>query len=91
VVIASATINPAPFQSFFGLEDEALSVPGRVFPITLEHVPPPEDLDEKDLIAEHVVPTVLDALRTHAEGHCLVFLPGAFTSRNGDLGSVPAP
>ncbi len=82
VVIASATIDPAPFLRFFSLGPNAtaLCVPGRTFPVDLQYRPLAEvDLTRGSLpalVKRFVVPAVIRVLKEHPEGHALVFLPG---------------
>ena len=87
VVIASATIDPAPFLRFFNLTTPALSVPGRVFPVTLTHAPIGAGSGKVGggagggnnlgaVVRRWVVPAVQRVLREQPEGHVLVFLPG---------------
>ncbi|CAF3869213.1 unnamed protein product [Rotaria sp. Silwood1] len=72
VVIASATIDPARFLTFFGRTNtQVLNVPGRVFNVSIEYMPKPDDSTE-----DYVVSMVLKSYNDHPQGHILVFLPG---------------
>jgi HrpA-like RNA helicase len=82
VVVASATIDPAPFVRFYTkchtpatLQKHVLKVDGRVFPVSVAYKPHP-DGGSQLRIADHVVPALHDALEEYDEGHCLVFLTG---------------
>lgn len=82
MVVASATIDVAPFCAFFELEaSSALQVSGRCYPVEVNYQPPPESIQKSPakLIPEHLIPTLVKALETQKEGHCLVFLPGSPT------------
>ena len=70
VIISSATLDTERFAAFF---DNAvqISVPGRLFPIELRHLPPCED-EERDLPRD-VAAAVCEL---PADGDILVFLPG---------------
>ncbi|CAF1590522.1 unnamed protein product, partial [Didymodactylos carnosus] len=71
-----ATIDPTRFLTFFDRASNLpLSVPGRVFPVTDDYLPPPEGCTDQNLIELHVVPTILRIFPKH-EGHTLVFLHG---------------
>lgn len=81
VVVASATINPAAFIQFFAPVAPAcraaLDVPGRVFPVSLEHrAADPALRFQPRLIQQFLVPVLLEAVQQHKEGHVIVFLPG---------------
>lgn len=70
VIISSATLDSSLFSSFFS-NAPALSIPGRLFPVTLQYMPPLDD-EESDL-ARDVVRAV-NSLPD--DGDILVFLPG---------------
>jgi len=70
VVVSSATLDVTHFSEFFG-GAPVVSVPGRLFPVTVEYRPPPVD-DDPDL-ARDVVSAVAE-LPAHDD--ILVFLPG---------------
>ncbi|KAF0684383.1 Aste57867_23618 [Aphanomyces stellatus] len=79
VVVASATIDERPFlRFFFGdaqyIGREALKVPGKVFPISIEEQPI-EYKKNRDYLPM-LIKIVFQTLRDHPYGHCLVFLPG---------------
>lgn len=70
VIVSSATLDVDLFCRFFG-DAPRISVPGRLFPIEIRHMPPPED-EERDLARD-----VAAAVRTlPRDGDVLVFLPG---------------
>ena len=76
VVVASATIDPTRFLRYFDRpSNPPLQVPGRVFPVTEDYLPPPQDCSEQQLIELHVIPTVLRLVPQY-QGHTLVFLHG---------------
>lgn len=70
VIVSSATLDANLFSGFFS-NAPTLSIPGRLFPITTQYLPP-ADKEESDL-ARDVVRAV-DRLPN--EGDILVFLPG---------------
>ena len=80
VVVASATIDATKFLNYFfptGPVPKPLEVEGRVFPVTLDYKPPGEEVSDREFIAKHVVPTVIDEITADgSKGHTLVFLPG---------------
>jgi len=76
VVIASATIDPTGFLSFFKSPYQALNVQGRIFEVSLDYKPPVAAMNPKQLIADHVIPSVVESMEKYADGHVLVFLPG---------------
>ncbi|CAM4919152.1 unnamed protein product [Rotaria socialis] len=72
VVIASATIDPSKFLDYFKRSpDQVLDVPGRVYDISVDSLPKPDDLTE----GEHAVSALLQSYDKY-QGHSLVFLPG---------------
>lgn len=80
LVVASATLDPAPVAAF--LADEAgpapvLEVPGRPFPVEVRHA---DQADPRPLEAR-VASAVRTALAEGPRGDVLVFLPGAFEIR----------
>jgi pre-mRNA-splicing factor ATP-dependent RNA helicase DHX16 len=77
VIIASATIDPKPFLDYFGSTHPCLDVPGTLHNVTIEYSPPPSaSMKDNNLVADHVIPCLVEALKEHKEGHTLVFLPG---------------
>ena len=70
VIVSSATLDAARFSAFFD-GAPVISVPGRLFPITIGYRPPP-DGDEADLPRD--VATAVAELP--AKDDILVFLPG---------------
>ncbi|CAF1005352.1 unnamed protein product, partial [Didymodactylos carnosus] len=74
VVVASATIDPTPFLSFFDRSSSPpLDVADHIHPVVVENLPPPIDCPDYKFIELHVVPTLLRLYPKHA-GHTLVFL-----------------
>ncbi|CAF1228802.1 unnamed protein product [Adineta steineri] len=72
VVIASATIDPAQFLTFFGKTNEhVLNVPGRIYDVSVEYSPKPDES-----IEDFDVSTVFKFYKDRPQGHILVFLPG---------------
>ncbi len=65
VVVASATIDPAAFLTFFGGRASVINVPGRTHPVTVEYSP-----------GDDLVPACLDALVAHPVGNLMAFLSG---------------
>ena len=70
VIVSSATLDMARFSRFFG-DAPAITVPGRLFPITVIHRPPP-DGEEADLPRD--IASALAELPPRDD--TLVFLPG---------------
>ena len=70
VVVSSATLDVGRFAAFFG-DVPAVTVPGRLFPVDIGYLPPPED-EERDLPRE-ISAAVCEL---PSEGDILVFLPG---------------
>ena len=72
VVIASATIEPSQFLTFFNRTNTAvLNVPGRVFDVSVDYIPKNDNSTEN-----HEVATTLKLYKDRPQGHILVFLPG---------------
>lgn len=71
LVVMSATLDPGPLQAFLG-DCPHVHVPGKSFPLTISHEP---EEDTRPL-EKRVSSAVRHALRNHAEGDILVFLPG---------------
>lgn len=80
VVVASATIDPAVFQRYFGIDDSGvIRIPGRTFPVEHEWEPRPAN------ITKRVVPCAVDKTMQVLQlpspddgvaiGDVLVFLP----------------
>ena len=70
VIVSSATLDTDRFAAFFK-NAATVEVPGRLFPIEMRYMPPPED-EERDLPRD-----VEAALKTLPnDGDVLVFLPG---------------
>ncbi|PAA84961.1 hypothetical protein BOX15_Mlig016460g2 [Macrostomum lignano] len=74
VVIASATIDPQLFRDFFNCG--VLDIPGRMYDVSLQYIPPAFDSNPDVFIKSHLVPSLIKALRDHSDGYALVFLPG---------------
>jgi len=72
VVISSATIDETIFLKFFNLSQPSLSVPGRVFPVTLEYEPPPKN---GKYLEDFYVSKLLQVL-SEKQGHALIFFSG---------------
>ena len=76
LVVASATLDPAPVAAFLSDADgpaPVVDVPGRPFPVEVRHAP---HGDARPLEAR-VASAVASALREAPRGDVLVFLPGA--------------
>jgi ATP-dependent helicase HrpB len=71
LVVMSATLDAEPVAAFLGAP--RVRSEGRAFPVTIEHLPTP---DERPL-DKQVTSAVRRLLDEEAEGHVLVFLPGA--------------
>ena len=72
VVVMSATLDAAPIAAFLG-GAPVIEVPGRAFPVDIEHRMPPGRRGPRDL-----ADAVADVLAGEAlDGDALVFLPGA--------------
>lgn len=71
IIVMSATLDAGPVGAFLGPDTAMLQVPGRTYPVAVEHLErrglPWEDLLER---------AVVDAV-DGSEGHVLAFLPGA--------------
>ncbi|HZJ55345.1 MAG TPA: ATP-dependent helicase HrpB [Myxococcaceae bacterium] len=72
LVVMSATIDPAPVARFLA-DSPVLTSEGRVFPVEIEHLPA---VDTRPLDAQVLAGLKRLAPRV-AQGHVLVFLPGA--------------
>ena len=70
LVVMSATLDAEPVARFLGAP--RLRSEGRAFPVTIEHLPSP---DERPL-DKQVTSAVRRLLDAEPEGHILVFLPG---------------
>ncbi len=77
VVATSATLDAEPVAAFLGAE--RLRSEGRRFDVSVEHLPRPDDR----ALELAVTSAVKDLVRADAEGHVLVFLPGAAEIRRG--------
>ncbi|EYF01782.1 ATP-dependent helicase HrpB [Chondromyces apiculatus] len=79
VVAMSATLDTGPIAAFLGDEAPApvLRAEGRMFEVTIEHLPRPDDRPLESQIASAVRQLVQEGL----EGDVLVFLPGALEIR----------
>ncbi len=71
LIVMSATLDAAPISAFLG-DCPVLHAPGRLFPLTVEHLPySPESLHVQVRVAFSRL------LGDRRAGHTLVFLPGA--------------
>lgn len=77
LVVMSATLDPGPLATY--LDAAVVDVPGRVFPVEIEHAP---NRDERPL--EDQVRDAVARLVAAEEGHLLVFLPGAGEIRRAE-------
>jgi ATP-dependent helicase HrpB len=71
VVVMSATLGVSPVAAYLGAE--TLRSEGRMYEVTIEHLPAPDDRP----LASQVASAVRASLRDSPDGHVLVFLPGA--------------
>ncbi|CAF4277253.1 unnamed protein product [Didymodactylos carnosus] len=75
VVVSSTTIDPMPFLNFFDRRSSRpLDIANRIYPVTVENLPPPTDCLDYKFIELHVAPTLYRLYSKHT-GHTLVFLP----------------
>lgn len=72
IVAMSATLQAGPVATF--LDAASMHVPGRTFPVHIEHA---EKISDERPLDERVAGAVRRVLREHAAGDVLVFLPGA--------------
>jgi ATP-dependent helicase HrpB len=75
IVVMSATLDTAPVARF--LDAVTVRCEGRRFAVGVEHAPAPDDRP----LASQVASGVRSALQGSADGHVLVFLPGALEIR----------
>jgi ATP-dependent helicase HrpB len=75
--VMSATLDAGPVAAF--LDAEVIRCEGRPFPVTVRHLPRPDDRPLALQVAEAVEGLYRDGQR----GHTLVFLPGAAEIRQG--------
>jgi ATP-dependent helicase HrpB len=78
VIAMSATLERERVATF--LDATVVQVPGRAFPVEIEHAPSRDDRK----LEERVASACARALREDAEGDVLVFLPGAGEIRRAD-------
>ncbi len=83
LVAMSATLDTAPLAAY--LEAEAIACPGRAHPVSVEHLPRPDDRP----LAVQVQAAVARLLAEPLEGHVLVFLPGAAEIRAAETLLAP--
>lgn len=83
LVAMSATLDTAPLAAY--LDAEVTVCPGRAHPVTVEHLPRPDDRP----LAEQVQEAVARLLSEPLEGHVLVFLPGAAEIRAAETLLAP--
>jgi ATP-dependent helicase HrpB len=74
LVVMSATLDAGPVARH--LDAPSLRSEGRAFPVAIEYLSPEEAARDQRL-EERVASTVRRVLREEADGHVLVFLPGA--------------
>ena len=76
VVLLLPMIDSTPYLNFFDRpSNQPLNVAHRIYPVSVENLPPPSDCPDYKLIELHVIPTLLRLLPKYA-GHTLVFLSG---------------
>jgi ATP-dependent helicase HrpB len=75
--VMSATLDAEPVAAF--LDTPVIRCTGRPFPVTVEHLPRPDDRP----LALQVAEAVERLYRDGQKGHTLVFLPGASEIRQG--------
>ena len=75
--VMSATLEAEPVAAF--LDTEVIRCAGRPYPVTIRHLPRPDDRPLALQVAEAVDGLYRDGLK----GHTLVFLPGAAEIRQG--------
>jgi ATP-dependent helicase HrpB len=74
IIVMSATLDVGTLEKYLA-PCPVLSSQGRMFPVTIEHVPKPVgDMPVWDIAAEELERLV----RQHPEGDALVFMPGAY-------------
>jgi ATP-dependent helicase HrpB len=83
LVVMSATLDAEPVASFLGAP--RLRSEGRAFPVSIEHLPAP---DERPL-EKQVTSAVRRLLDEGPSGHVLVFLPGAAEIRRAGEALAP--
>ena len=71
IVVMSATLDPAPVQRFLG-ECPVVQSEGRAYPVDVHYLDRPDERPNTDL----VVSLCRKAVRAHASGDVLAFLPG---------------
>ena len=71
LVVMSATMDGKKVATYLG-GAEHISVPGRVFPVEMNHL----DVPSKNPLEQQVRVAVAKALSENPDGHVLVFLPG---------------
>jgi len=81
LVVMSATLDPGPVARFLG-DAPVLTSEGRLFPVEIEHLaaPDPRPLEAQVLAAVKR----LASRASEADGHLLVFLPGAAEIRRAE-------
>ena len=72
IVVMSATLDPEPVQRFLG-DCPVVQSKGRAYPVTVHYLERPDERTG----TERVVSLVRKAVKAHAEGDILAFLPGA--------------
>lgn len=72
LVVMSATLDAGPVARFLG-DAPIVTSEGRTFPVTIEHLPRPDDRP----LPSQVASAIRDLCKQGLEGDVLVFLPGA--------------
>ncbi len=75
IVVMSATLDPAPLQSFLG-EAAVLHVPGKLFPLEIKYDEKTQLLRTGVDFTERMRRLVQKAMQEQAQGDLLCFLPG---------------
>ncbi|NLL83030.1 MAG: ATP-dependent RNA helicase HrpA [Lentisphaerae bacterium] len=79
VIISSATLDMERFAHFFtwqGQPAPMISIPGRLYPVTLRYLPPMADQDDDDPDLPRLIANAIDTINQETKGDILVFLPG---------------
>jgi ATP-dependent helicase HrpB len=76
LIVMSATLDAGPVAQFLG-DAPRVTSEGRSYPVTVEHLPRPDDRP----LEKRVTSAVRACLDRESDGNVLVFLPGAFEIR----------
>ena len=80
LIVMSATLQVEELNAYLGESCEHLISEGRTFPVEIQYRPPRQRHNDK--IWDHVARALDDHFKKHgAEGHALIFLPGAHEIR----------